>query len=144
MLKDVVEVEAVGDYRLRLRFEDGVEDEADLSTVVPFEGVFAPLRGLSVFAAVRLNPELGAICWPNGADLAPDIPYALSGENRRRTCASGAACPQPKGGACARDQRAAEGASASWSMASGQSRPIPRCGSPDTSEPRPSSGSACR
>jgi hypothetical protein len=25
MLKDVVEVDAVGDHRLRLRFEDGVE-----------------------------------------------------------------------------------------------------------------------
>jgi hypothetical protein len=77
MLKDVVLVKAVGDYRLRLRFEDGVEGEVDLSTVITFEGVFAPLRDPRVFAAVQVNPELGTVCWPNGADLDPDVLYAL-------------------------------------------------------------------
>jgi hypothetical protein len=77
MLKDVVEVEPLGGYRLRLRFEDGAEGEVDLSTVLPFEGVFAPLRDPTVFAAVRVNPELGTICWPSGADLDPDVLYAL-------------------------------------------------------------------
>jgi Protein of unknown function (DUF2442) len=77
MLKDVVEVEAVGDHRLRLRFEDGVEGEIDVSAIVPFEGVFAPLHDAKVFAAVRVNQELGTICWPNGADLDPDVLYAL-------------------------------------------------------------------
>lgn len=50
MLKDIVAVEPVCGYRLSLRFEDGVEGEVDLSTVVPFEGVFAPLRDPTVFA----------------------------------------------------------------------------------------------
>ena len=77
MLKDVVLVKAMGDYRLRLRFEDGVEGDVDLSTVIPFEGVFAPLRDPRVFAAVQVNPELGTVCWPNGADLDPDVLYAL-------------------------------------------------------------------
>lgn len=28
------------------------------------------------FARVRVDPELGTIAWPNGADLDPDVLYA--------------------------------------------------------------------
>jgi hypothetical protein len=78
MLKDVVQVKAVGDHRLRLRFEDGVEGEVDVAALIPFEGVFAPLRDPAVFAAVQVDHELGSVRWPNGADLDPDVLYALA------------------------------------------------------------------
>ena len=76
MLKDIVEVRPVGGHRLYLRFEDGVQGEADISELIRFDGVFAPLRDEKRFAEVRVNPELGTICWPNGADLAPELLYA--------------------------------------------------------------------
>jgi Protein of unknown function (DUF2442) len=75
MLKDIVAVQALPNYRLRLRFEDGVEGE--VAFPVPFEGVFAPLRDEGVFAAVQVNAELGTIVWPNGADLDPDVLHGL-------------------------------------------------------------------
>jgi hypothetical protein len=77
MLKDVVKVEATGDYRLRVEFEDGVAGEIDVAQIVPFEGVFAPLRNPKLFRAVAVDPDLGTIRWPNGADLDPDVLYAL-------------------------------------------------------------------
>ncbi len=77
MLEDVVEVEAVGEHRLRLKFENGVEGEVNVAALVPFEGVFAPLRAPAVFATVRVDRELGTVCWPNGADLDPDVLHAL-------------------------------------------------------------------
>lgn len=77
MLEDVVEVRVVGDHRLRLSFEDGAEGEIDVAAIVPFEGVFAPLRDPKVFAAVEVDHELGTVRWPNGADLDPDVLYAL-------------------------------------------------------------------
>ena len=81
MLKDVVEVTAVGGYRLRLRFEDGVEGEVDVAELVPFDGVFAELREPATFERVRVDTELGTIVWPGGADLDPDVLYArVSGE----------------------------------------------------------------
>lgn len=76
MLVDVVEVRALEEHRLCLRFADGVEGEIDLDAIVQWEGVFAPLAAPERFAEVRVNPELGTIVWPNGADMDPDVLYA--------------------------------------------------------------------
>ena len=76
MLKDIIQVTPVGDYRLRLRFEDGVEGVVDVAQLVGFDGVFAELRDPAQFRQVRVHPELGTIVWPNGADLDPMVLYA--------------------------------------------------------------------
>lgn len=76
MLKDIIQVTPLEGFRLYLRFEDGVEGEVDLRKLVPFKGVFAPLKTRSEFEKVRVDPELGTVCWPNGADLDPDVLYA--------------------------------------------------------------------
>lgn len=76
MLLDVIEVKATGDYRLRLKFEDGVEGEIDFREIAPFRGIFAPLKNPAYFAQVRVHPELGVICWPNEADIDTMVLYA--------------------------------------------------------------------
>lgn len=82
MLKDVVEVKVLNDYRLSLRFEDGVEGAVDVAKLVHFSGVFEALQDREQFAQVRVNQELGTICWPNGADLDPDVLHAsITGES---------------------------------------------------------------
>jgi hypothetical protein len=77
MLQDIVEAIPLEGHRLSLRFEDGVTGVIDVSKCVKFTGVFAPLRDRAQFAAVQVNPELGTVCWPCGADLDPDVLYAL-------------------------------------------------------------------
>jgi hypothetical protein len=77
MLQDIVEAVPQDGYRLKLRFEDGVTGVVDVAQLVTFTGVFAPLRDPKEFAAVRVNAELGTVCWPSGADLDPDVLYAL-------------------------------------------------------------------
>jgi hypothetical protein len=37
--------------------------------------VFDPLRDPAWFAQVRVDPELGTVVWPNGADLDADVLY---------------------------------------------------------------------
>jgi len=77
MLQDVTNVEYLADYRLHLRFEDGIEGNVDVSELVSFTGIFAPLKDPTYLAQARLDPEIGTICWPNGADLDPDVLYAV-------------------------------------------------------------------
>jgi Protein of unknown function (DUF2442) len=75
MLKDIVAEKVLDDYRLHLRFEDGVEGVVDLAPYLTFQGVFEPLRDRAYFAQVRVDPDLGTVAWPNGADLDPDVLY---------------------------------------------------------------------
>jgi hypothetical protein len=70
-LVHVTHVEALGNHRLRLRFEDGEEGELDFSDRV-WRGVFEPLADAEFFDRVEVDPELGTIVWPNGADIAPE------------------------------------------------------------------------
>ena len=77
MLKDIVDVQVMDGYQLHLRFEDGLEGTINVAGLVDFTGVFAPLRADDYFRKVRVNSELGTICWPNGADLDPDVLYSL-------------------------------------------------------------------
>ncbi|HEV7242086.1 MAG TPA: DUF2442 domain-containing protein [Thermoanaerobaculia bacterium] len=73
-MNDVVEVRYVRDYTLWLRFQDGTSGEVDISR--SFKGpVFEPLRNLEFFKQVSVDPEIGTIVWPNGADIAPETLY---------------------------------------------------------------------
>jgi hypothetical protein len=76
MLKDIVEARPLDGYRIYLRFDDGAEGEVDLSQLLAFRGVFASLRDPEEVRKVAVHPELGTICWPNGADLNPDVLYS--------------------------------------------------------------------
>jgi len=73
MLDDIVEARPLGGYRLYLRYADGAAGELDLAPLLQFTGVFEPLRDPEFFAQVRVNPDIGTIVWPNGADLCPDV-----------------------------------------------------------------------
>jgi hypothetical protein len=75
MFVDVIEVRYVTDFTVWVRFEDGVEGEIDLSAEL-YGPVFEPLKDTNYFRQVRVDPELGTIAWPNGADLAAEFLYS--------------------------------------------------------------------
>jgi hypothetical protein len=82
-LIDVTGVEVIGDHRLRLTFEDGLVGDIDFAER-HWRRVFAPLADQSFFAQVRVDPEIGTIVWPNGADMAPETLYERACEHRVR------------------------------------------------------------
>ena len=65
-------VEALPDYRLRVRFLDGLEGIVDMSRLIvsPNAGGFAALSDAALFEQAYL--EYGAVTWPGEIDLAPD------------------------------------------------------------------------
>jgi hypothetical protein len=66
------------DYRVHLRFEDGLDADVDLSYLLEYGGVFEPLRDENFFRRLRADAEAGTIVWPNDADIAPETLYELA------------------------------------------------------------------
>lgn len=66
----------VAGYRVELLFTDGQRGIVDLESLLWGE-VFKPLHDETAFREFRVDPELGTIVWPNGADIAPDTLYRL-------------------------------------------------------------------
>ncbi len=62
-------VKALGDYRLQVTFLDGNSYPIDLEPTIYGEA-FEPLKDKSYFSQVKVDYR--TICWPNGADIAPD------------------------------------------------------------------------
>ncbi len=74
MLPRLREAKYQSDYRVWLRFEDGIEGEIDLESELWGE-MFEPLKDKGMFAKFSVNKELDTIVWPNGADFAPEFLY---------------------------------------------------------------------
>ena len=71
----VLEVNPLEGYKLRLRFQDRAEGIVDIAALIPFDGVFAPLRDRFFFEQVRVDQQSGTITWPGNLDLDPYTLY---------------------------------------------------------------------
>ena len=66
-------VEPLYDYVVRLEFSNGTYREVDLERYL-HGPIFQPLReDAALFRAMHV--EGGAVAWPNGADIDPDVLY---------------------------------------------------------------------
>jgi hypothetical protein len=59
-LHDVVDFEIVGDFRLRVAFDDGTEEVIDFRPVL-FGEMYGLLRDLKVFNQIRLDQEIATL-----------------------------------------------------------------------------------
>lgn len=68
--------EPLGEFRIHLRFDDGLAKTVDFRPM--FRGpIFEPLLQPEAFRAFRL--EGGTVAWPNGADITPETLHAAPG-----------------------------------------------------------------
>ncbi len=72
MIQSITAVRHLDEFRLWLRFSDGVEGAVDLKDELG-EGIFAPLLDPAEFRKAALNTEVHTVVWPNGADFSPEF-----------------------------------------------------------------------
>jgi len=66
----VIAFELVGPYTLQVKFDDNTLQVIDFKLVLEGE-LYGPLRDLSLFNQVHIDPEVHTLVWPNGADFDP-------------------------------------------------------------------------
>jgi len=74
MIPRVIDATYVQEFTIHVRFSDGTEGDLDLSQELYGE-VFEPLEDIGVFRRFTIHPEFHTLCWPNGADFAPEFLY---------------------------------------------------------------------
>ncbi len=60
----------IAPYILCVEFDDGASQTINFQPVLAGE-MFGPLRDLSLFNKVLIDPEVHTLVWPNGADFDP-------------------------------------------------------------------------
>jgi Protein of unknown function (DUF2442) len=69
------------EYKLKLLFSDGKKKIVDLNDIIKDAiGILLPLKNIEYFKQVALDDCQFTICWPNGADLCPDVLYEIGKE----------------------------------------------------------------
>ncbi len=73
----VATVRPLDGFCLLVGFTDGTERTIDVERYLRGPMFEEIRRDRSTFEAVGVDPELGVIVWPNGADIDPDVLYGL-------------------------------------------------------------------
>ncbi|MEP7341170.1 MAG: DUF2442 domain-containing protein [Acidobacteriota bacterium] len=67
----VTSFKIIGPYVLSVAFDDGTEQAINFEPVLAGD-LYRPLRDLTLFNAVRIDPEVHTLVWPNEADFDPE------------------------------------------------------------------------
>lgn len=81
---DIIAVTYLKDYTLKVTFENGEKGVIDLSGYAKKGGIFKRFSDKDYFRRVYVNKDIGTICWPGGADIAPETVYKMARKKSSR------------------------------------------------------------
>jgi hypothetical protein len=64
----------VRDFIVHIRFSDRTEGDVDFKDELNGQ-IFGPLKNKKFFRQFAIHPDFHTLCWPNGADFAPEFLY---------------------------------------------------------------------
>jgi len=73
-IHEVIKAKLIKDYIVEFMFDNKKKGRVNLKKYLG-QGVFKDLLDKRKFKKFQVDPELGTICWPNGADIAPETLY---------------------------------------------------------------------
>jgi hypothetical protein len=76
MILRIKRAKVCGPFSLDLTFNDGTKKCVNLKPLLRGP-IFQPLKTAEFFNSVKLDTTCGTVCWPNGADFAPEALHAL-------------------------------------------------------------------
>jgi len=82
MILHTTDVTPLSEFRLAVRFNNGVVGEVSLAAELGGE-VFESLRDPALFATAYQHPVMRTVAWANGVDLAPEFLLELMNIQQR-------------------------------------------------------------
>jgi len=73
---DVTKAEYLGEYKIRLSFENGKTGVVDFLQYTLRGGIFAKLKDIEYFKRFAVNRDLGTLTWEAELDIAPETLYS--------------------------------------------------------------------
>ena len=80
ILPQIIEAQYVSGYCIKLLFNTGLRKTVDFSHWLKGP-VFEPLKNRTEFRKFFIAG--GTVCWPNGADIAPETLFSIRGVSER-------------------------------------------------------------
>ncbi len=74
MISNPVEVKALDNYKIQIRFEDGISGQIDLSSLNG-KGIFKAWNDYKKFKSVYIDKETKSIAWDNNIKLDTENLY---------------------------------------------------------------------
>ena len=73
-LHEIIQAKWIKDYMVELTFSNLRKGRVDFKKYLG-KGIFKEFLKVEKFKRFKVDVELGTLCWPNGADIAPEVLY---------------------------------------------------------------------
>lgn len=76
MYHQIIRAQYLGQYKLKLTFDNKKTGIVDLKHYIKEKGLFKKFSDINFFRKFYIDKETGVLSWPGGLDIAPETIYS--------------------------------------------------------------------